>query len=134
MVLGDPAKIGIRGQHRQLEADAELSQERIDRAYLDAAPAAVVAQIRGPDVVVAFGPQERERTETLDDRIASARPPKPLKQLLQDQPGGEDRLISSEAAPELRELGCDVRPITPQGERPDTGVDEETQERDRSFL
>lgn len=133
-MLGDTVKIGVGGQHRQLEADAELCQERVDRSDLNAAPAAIVAKIRGRDVILAFGPQEWEGTETLDDRLASARPPKPLKQLLQDQPGGEHRLLPSEAAPELRELGCDVRPIAPQGERPDTGVDEEAQERDRSRL
>ena len=57
-----------------------------DRSHLNTASAAFVAKIRGRDVILAFGTQEGERAETLADRRASARAPKPLKQLLQHQP------------------------------------------------
>ena len=98
MVLGNPCKVRIGGEQRQLEANAELGKEGVDRSHLEPASPTVVAQVGGGDVIVAFGLQEGESGESLDDPIEGSRSPKALEQLLQDQSRRVDGLSGFQGA------------------------------------
>lgn len=134
MMVGDATEICIGRQHRQLEADAELRKERVDRSDLDAPRTAIIAKIRGGDVVLAFRPQEWKRSESVDDRIASPGPSKPLEQFLQNQPGGEHGLGAPKRLPQSSDLGGEVRRVPSHRQRPHTGVDEGAHDLDRFAL
>jgi hypothetical protein len=51
-VLGDPSEVGIGGEKAKLVADAQLGQDGVDRADLDATTAGPVAELGGFEVVV----------------------------------------------------------------------------------
>lgn len=127
-------KIPIARKHQQAVANAQLRQERIDRANLNAMAATRVAQRRGFDVIVPVGHEERKCGEPIENLRMRFGPGEALQQLLQYQTGRQDRL----AALERPDQGCDLRsrrrPITAQREGPDAGIDEETQLRERSAL
>jgi len=130
----DLPEVRIRRQQRELESDAQLSEQRVDGSDLDSVAPTVVAKVRSCNVVAALRLQARKGGEALEDGISGARSAEALQQLLQHEAGREDWLIATQTAPELGQLGCDLRSIASQGERPHAGVDEQTQGRDRSAL
>jgi len=67
-------------------ANAELGEDRVDRAYLDASPPGAIANLRGFKVVVTVGCDERKSSEPGDDRLLRARPLESLQDLLIDEP------------------------------------------------
>ncbi len=67
-------------------ANAELSEDRVDRAYLDTPPLGAIANLRGFKVVVAVGCDERKSSKSSDDRLLGARPLESLQDLLTDEP------------------------------------------------
>lgn len=89
---GDACEILVGRQHCQLVPDAELSKQRVEGADLDAAPPTAVPQIGGLPMIFAIGIEKRNRAEPIEDLRGRPRPGKALKQFLQDQPGGGDRL------------------------------------------
>lgn len=67
-------------------ANAELGEDRVDRAYLDAPPPGAIANLRGFKVVAAVGCDERKSSKSSDDRLLRARPLESLQDLLIDEP------------------------------------------------
>ena len=133
-MLGNPGEIRVAGEQRQLEANAELGEQGVDRPHLDPASSAVVAEVGGCDVIIPLWLQEGEGGEPLHDRFAGARSSEALKELLQDQAGREDGFAASQGSCELCDLGRDVGWVAPEGQGPDAGIDEDAQPRDRSPL
>ena len=82
MVPCDSQKIGVGRQQGELGADAQLRQQRVDRADLKSAAATIVPQLGSSNVISALGHEERERRKPLDDCVSRPRPAEPLKQLL----------------------------------------------------
>src|SRR5580692_1564305 len=74
--LGDVTEVAIGGQHRQFVANAQLRQQRVDRANLNSASTAPVSQLGRFDMVVATGNEERQRREAIEERTAGPRPGK----------------------------------------------------------
>lgn len=58
----DPLEVGVRGQQRQLEADAEPGHHGVDRAHLDAAAPAIVAQVGAVNVIAPRRARRRSAT------------------------------------------------------------------------
>lgn len=131
---GRSDEVMIGRQQGQLVADAELREQRVNRSDLQSAPPAGIAQLRCRDMIVPVRSEERERREALDDQPASLGSGKALEQFLQHQAGRDDRITALERVDEGRDLGAFVRRITPQRQRPDAGIDEQTQDRERSAL
>ena len=132
----DPAgvtKVVVSREHRQLVADAELGQQGVDRPQLDATTAAPIPEVGRGDVVVAVGNQERQRRETIEDRVARLGSLESLQQLLEDETGREDRSEAFERRPQVRD-GRMVRMVPSQRMRPDAGIDEQVHDRERSAL
>lgn len=71
---------------------AESRQEGVNRSNLNAGPSAVVADVGGRDVVFAIRNQKGHGSEALDDLILCLRPGEALQELLEDEPGRENRL------------------------------------------
>jgi hypothetical protein len=134
VVFGDATEVSVCGQQRELETDAQLRQQGVDRADLKPTHSAIVSEICGIDMVPALGHEESERGEAINDCGSRSWPSKSLQELLQDQAGREDRFATSECPPQLRDFQGDVEQVAPQSQRPDTGVDEDAQPRDRSPL
>ncbi|MBV8909752.1 MAG: hypothetical protein JOZ89_03230 [Gammaproteobacteria bacterium] len=55
----DVFEVLVGTQERQVVANAQAGDERIDRARLDTAPPACIAQRRGGDVIVTVGHKKR---------------------------------------------------------------------------
>jgi len=53
-------KTGVRRQDGEITPDTEPGEESIDRSGLNVGAAAVVAQLRSFDVIIAIGHQDRE--------------------------------------------------------------------------
>src|SRR4051812_12437362 len=64
-VLGDAREILVGGQHREVMANAQLRQKRVDRPDLDALSAAVIPQLRRINVIVTIRHDERQRRKAL---------------------------------------------------------------------
>jgi hypothetical protein len=63
-------EVVVGAQERQMVANAQLSEERVDRANLDACSAAFVSEISGCDMVFAIRLQQGKRCESFDDLSA----------------------------------------------------------------
>src|SRR5271166_5405830 len=85
-LLRDAREIGIGREELQFMANAELGEDRVDRAYLDAPPPGAIANLRGFKVVAAVGCDERKSSKSSDDRLLRARPLESLQDLLIDEP------------------------------------------------
>lgn len=101
---GNVAKVSVGRQHREVVAKTELRQERINRADLNAAASAFVAQFRCLDMVSPVGNQQRQRAEPIEDLGAVPRPGKALKKLLQNEPGGDELLAGFDGTDQFAHL------------------------------
>ena len=110
----DPAEVRVGRQEGELEADAELCEEGVDRAHLEPVPPAVVPQIRGCDVILALGSKTGKRGEPIDDRVACLRAAKALQELLKNEPGREYGFSPAERLPETGDLGREMRGVAAQ--------------------
>ena len=70
---GDIAKVSVGRQHREVVAETELRQQRIDRADLNAATSAFASQFGGVHMVAPIGNQQRQRGEPIEDLAAVPR-------------------------------------------------------------
>ena len=105
--------------------DAQLREQRVDGAELDAGPTAEVAQFRGPDVVLPVGLKQRKGGEPLDDLLLGLGSREALQQLLENQARGDDDIRTEEGFPEplhFRAAGVDEQRIQVDvaGTRPST--------------
>ena len=112
---GDATEILVGGQHRQLMTDAELREQRVDRADLHAGATAAVAQFRRVDVILPVRAEERKNREPVDDIAARAGSRKTLQQLLQDEPGGDDCLAALQRLPQSIDLRQRGGPVAAEG-------------------
>jgi hypothetical protein len=87
----DALKVVIARQHHQVVADAQLRQESIDRANLNAMTAACVADVSGFDVIGSIRHEEGKGGEPLQNLLTRFGSRKPLQQLLQHQARRQDR-------------------------------------------
>ena len=136
-MLRNPQKITVCRQYRELEANAKLCQQGVDRADLKAVPSAGVSEIGGVDVVASIGNEKGQGGEAIDDRVSRSRSPEPLQEFLENEAGREDGFATSESPSQLLHLGLWVGWVPPKRERPDAGVDQPAQSagpRDRSAL
>ena len=85
--------------------NAKLSKERIDGAYLYALSPAGISQFGRMNVILALRYHQGECGEPLHDGIPSFRARETLKQFLQDQTCGEDRLACLKRSFEKTDLG-----------------------------
>ena len=76
---GRVTEVLIRSQQDQLVSNRELSQEGIDRPYLNTIAPAAVANLGRFDMVVAVGRDRWQRRETMQDRVPLTRAPEPLQ-------------------------------------------------------
>ena len=133
-MLGDAREVRVRGQQAKLVTDAELRQDRVDGAYLEAAAARPIPELRGLEVVVAIGSQEGEGAEPRDDGLLVARAAEALEELLVDEAGGDEELAVRERSFQGADLGRRGGGIAAKREGPDARVHEERQARERSRL
>jgi len=133
-VLCDAREVRVGGEQPKLVTDAELGEDRVDGAHLEAAPARAVAELCGFEVVVTVGTQEGEGTETRHDRLLVARSVETLEELLVDEPRRHDEFASRERPLECADLRHVGWPVAAKRQRPDARVDEEAQLRERSLL
>ena len=127
-------EVVVGREQGQVMTYAELRQQGVDRAHLNACTTADVAQLRSVDVILPVRAEERQRGKTLDDVFACTRSGETLKQFLQNEPRGHDDLVALEGVAQRANLrgGGDLVPT--EGEGPDAGVDEQCHPRDRSAL
>ena len=109
-------EVRVRGEHRQLVADAKLRQECVNRANLNTTSPADIPQLGGADMILAVWHQERQRGKSFDDCVAGGWAGKSLEQLLEDQPGRDDLLAEIERLPEELHLGVLGPAVAPQCE------------------
>ena len=72
-------------QHRQIVAETQLRQERIDRFNPGAGTATAVSQLGSLNVILTVRDQERNGGKSIQNGSAALRTRKALQQLLQDQ-------------------------------------------------
>ena len=84
---GDAGKVPIGREHRELVADTQLCEKRVDRADLNSAAPARGSEVGCVDVVSPIGHHERQSGKALHDALAGFRPGEALKQLLKDEAG-----------------------------------------------
>jgi hypothetical protein len=130
----DTLKILIARQHQQAVADAQLRQERIDRANLNAMTTARVAKRRGFNMIGSVGHEEGKCGEPLQNLLTRFRSGEALQQLLQYQTCRQDRFAALDRLNQRGDLWSGRRPITSQRKGPDADVHKETQLRERSDL
>src|SRR5581483_5021851 len=70
-MVGDPIKVFIAGEHRQVMADAQLGQQRVNRSDLRALPTAMVAERGGLNVILSVRHQQRDRGKPIQDQVAT---------------------------------------------------------------
>lgn len=124
----------VRGEQGQLVTHAQLSEQGVDGAELHPATAAGVAEISSGDVVAAVRLDHGQSLEGLYDLRSGVRAGEALQKLLKNQACCHDDFV-----PKQRFAQCLNRRqfrlnVTPQSERPDTGVDKQAHERLRSAL
>jgi transposase len=127
-------EIPVRTQHHELIPDAESGEERIDRADLKAAAATVVAKIRRGNVIFALWDDQRQRSESIEDLLSRFRAAESLQDLLENQACSKDRSFVLKSICQELHAGMAISLITAQCKRPDTGINEEPQFRDRAAL
>ncbi len=131
---GEVLEILVCTQHDKLVPDAELSEEGIDRTDLKASTTAVVTKVRRGCVIVALGHDQRQRSESIKDLFSRFRTAETLQNLLKNQAGGENRSFVPKSLGQKVHAGMTLTQITAHRKRPDAGINEELQSRDRAAL
>jgi len=114
--------------------DAQLSNQGIDRANLDACPAAPVPQFGGCHMIFAIGLQQRKRCKALDDLFTRLRPGKSLQQFLKYKSCRGNNVCAQQGVLEMPNLRFRGSGIAAQRERPDTRVNKQRHDLERSPL
>lgn len=127
-------EIEIGRQHGQAPTQTELGQECADGTQLDSATSALISKLGGLDVVGAIRDDHGESPESIDQRRRCLGSTHSLQQFLKDQIGRQDRLSPLQRLPEARRFFATVWAVPAKGQRPNTGIDEEAQSRERSVL
>ena len=88
----DIAKVSVGCQHRQVVTEAELRQQRIDGADLNAAASAFVSQFGRVHMIAPVGDQQWQCGEAIEKLCTVSRSDEPLQKLLQNEPGRREFL------------------------------------------
>ncbi len=128
------AEILISRQQCQIMPHAQLRQQRIDGPDLNATGSTQISQSSGGNVILAVRHDQRKGREAIDHLIAGFWSGESLQQLLQNQAGRHNMVASLDCTQERTNLGNVSWLIAPQRQRPDAGVNEQTQRRVRSIL
>jgi hypothetical protein len=115
-VSRDVNEITICGEHRQVVVNAELRKQCIDSLDLYTGSTTAIAQFGRLDVIVPFGDQEGQRSKSLQYLSAILRSGEPLQQLLQDEPGGMNRVTSAECVDEREHLRFALRLVSAESQ------------------
>ncbi len=83
-------KVIVAREHQQVVANAQLSEERVNRAGLHALAPTDVAQFCGANVILSLRHDQRQCRESLEYLFAGLGSRKPLKEFLQHEPSGQD--------------------------------------------
>ncbi len=127
-------EVGIRRQQSQLVAYAQLAQQRVDGPDLNPRPPANVADIRSINIVLPIRHQERQGSKSPHDVLAGTRASKALQQFLQHEASSDKRVTAVDRGSKCQHLGAGNRSVPAKGERPNAGVDEQSNLRERSAL
>lgn len=127
-------EIPVCTQHDEFVPNAEPGEEGIDRADLETATTTVVAKICRGGVIFALGHDQRQRSESIKNLRSRFRAAESLQDLLKNQACGEDRSFVPKSFGQEVHAGMTLATIAAHGKRPDTGVNEEFQSRDRAVL
>jgi hypothetical protein len=92
-VRGSHYEVIVSRQQRQVMTHAQLGEEGIDGANLQAGATAAVPQSCGVDMILPIWRDERQCRELLNYRVTRSRARESLQQFLQDEPCGYDHLI-----------------------------------------
>lgn len=133
-MASDVPEVFVAGEHCEVVMQTELGQQRIDRTGLYSPAATTVSQIGGLNMILTGRHQERYGGKAVKDLIARFWTGKPLKKLLQNKAGGNNRFARLDGMNERVHFRHRRGRIAPKRERPYAGVDKEGQSRDRSAL
>jgi hypothetical protein len=131
---GDIAKVSIGSQHGETMAQTELREERVDGANLNTAASAFVSQFGCVHMVSPLGNQERQRSKPIEDLHTVPRSGKALQKLLHNEAGGHKLLAGFDGANQFDPFARQGGRIASESQRPDAGIDQEAQRRERSAL
>lgn len=118
-------EIPIRREQLEFVPNAQLCEQGVHGADLNASAPADITKFSRADMVVAIRDEQRQCAESINDVLAGARAAKSLKELLQHEAGGHDRVRACEGSPKRRDLRRTRLGITTECERPDARVDEQ---------
>ena len=127
-------EVVIGRQQRQLVTNAELRNQGVNRANLQARATTAISQFRGIDVILSVRGQKRQRHEPVNDIFTRPRTGESLQQFLQDQPRGHDRIAPFKAISQRAHLRSRGSSVASERKRPDAGIDEQIHRRERSAL
>ena len=96
--------------------------------------AAAIAKRSRLDVIRSIRDEKGKCRESVENLLACLRPRKALKELLQYQAGCEDQFPGLKRLGQREDFGDGRRFVPPQRKRPDIGVNERAQSRERSDL
>ena len=133
MRRGKP-EVVVGAQHGQLVPQAQLRQQGVIRAHLHTRASTAIAQFRGSDMILSVRRQQRQGSEPVNDVLARTWSSEALQQLLQDEPGRQNRIPTFECIVQSSHLWGRRGLITAEGKRPDAGIDEQAHPRERSAL
>ncbi|HEV7485399.1 MAG TPA: hypothetical protein VGQ65_06920 [Thermoanaerobaculia bacterium] len=131
---GKVLEIPVYTQQDEFVPDAEPGQESINGSDLNAATATVVAKICCCGVIFALGHDQRQRSESIKNLLSRFRAAETLQDLLKNQACSEDRSFVPKSVSQEVHAGMTLTAIAAHGKRPDTGVNEQFQSRDRAVL
>ena len=131
---GHPCEIVVRREQFELVPNAQLRNDRIDGANLQARASTTVAQLGRFDVIASIERQKGQCCESVDDFLARPRSAETLEQLLQDKARRKHDIGALECVSKSAHFGLRPWSITPECEQPYAGVDEQAHPRERSAL
>lgn len=115
-------------------AQAKLREQNVNCASLNACSPAVIPQLSGFDMIVAIRRQERYRGKSLQNLRASSWARETRQKLLKDEARGKQHLAHLDGLNERPHFLGRGWLVATKRQRPDAGVDEESQSRARSAL
>ena len=114
--------------------DAQLGEQSVNSANLQAEAAAPVAQFGSFNVVLSFWIEKGQSGKPFDDILAGAWPAESLQEFLEDQPSGDNCLAALKGPSQGNDFGRGRSRITAKCQRPHAGINKQGHERERSDL
>ena len=112
----------------------KLGNDCVDRSDLHPGSSACIPQFCGGNVIVSGGLDQGQRSKPLDDLRAGFRARKSLKQFLQDETCRDDDVRTKQRFLEVLNFRFRRLSVPAKGQGPNTCIDKQCHERDRSAL